>query len=334
MFWNTCGVSWDPKTPSAAAPRSCQQVTKNEVDYTGQYTFSYFGSTAHTMPWLGPGPSVDDCLGELARLKVAPKPMATLPRVRDGYHFAPPLEVPGDNVERRLSVWLRFLAKKYPQQGWGQFLDGQSVRWSRVVVAGHSQGASLVPELFDLHPELYRGIMIGGPETYVFNSKSNTKQNNPTPPWGVHTPPTYVKAASAARQRLWGFYGEHDDNAGTIVATFGEDGMKLPAGTPAASFEQNADGDVAMDACVSGPGGSCDTCTAVDLAGLDGSGAHKLRSHCGGHVDVRGQHGAARPWVNRKAWDYLLVGKGGAGAACRSKDWCASGTGKSDHTCQ
>ena len=47
---------------------------------------------------------------------------------------------PANSIQSRLGDLLRYLAALHPEQGWGQFLDGTAPVWSRIVVAGHSQG--------------------------------------------------------------------------------------------------------------------------------------------------------------------------------------------------
>lgn len=45
-----------------------------------------------------------------------------------------------DSIQARLVDLLRYLASSHPSQGWEQFIDGAAPAWSRIVVAGHSQG--------------------------------------------------------------------------------------------------------------------------------------------------------------------------------------------------
>ena len=47
---------------------------------------------------------------------------------------------PANSIQSRLVDLLLYLAARHPRQGWGQFLDGPTPVWSRIVVAGHSQG--------------------------------------------------------------------------------------------------------------------------------------------------------------------------------------------------
>ena len=47
---------------------------------------------------------------------------------------------PANSIQSRLVDLLLYLAARHPGQGWGQFLAGTTPVWSRIVVAGHSQG--------------------------------------------------------------------------------------------------------------------------------------------------------------------------------------------------
>jgi len=59
-----------------------------------------------------------------------------------GTDFSPHANVSRPNsAENRLVKLLRYLADRYPLDGWEQYLTAQDVpRWSRILLAGHSQG--------------------------------------------------------------------------------------------------------------------------------------------------------------------------------------------------
>jgi hypothetical protein len=59
-----------------------------------------------------------------------------------GADFSPHVKVSRSNsAENRLVKLLRYLADRYPLDGWEQYLTAGDVpRWSRILVAGHSQG--------------------------------------------------------------------------------------------------------------------------------------------------------------------------------------------------
>jgi hypothetical protein len=46
-----------------------------------------------------------------------------------------------NSIENRLIKLLKYLNLQYPTQGWGQYLNGDNIIWSKIITAGHSQGA-------------------------------------------------------------------------------------------------------------------------------------------------------------------------------------------------
>lgn len=59
----------------------------------------------------------------------------------DGTDQTLALSVNADNcIKGRLTKLLQYLAVKYPTQNWGQYLVSGQVDWSKVILAGHSQG--------------------------------------------------------------------------------------------------------------------------------------------------------------------------------------------------
>lgn len=58
--------------------------------------------------------------------------------------------IPANAVINRLEKLLRHLQNLYPSEGWGQYLAGGSVEWSRLTLAGHSQGGGHVGVLAKL----------------------------------------------------------------------------------------------------------------------------------------------------------------------------------------
>jgi hypothetical protein len=58
---------------------------------------------------------------------------------------------PANGIENRLAKLLRYLDANYPDEGWGQYLDGAAVRWDLAIVAGHSQGGGMAAMLGTIH---------------------------------------------------------------------------------------------------------------------------------------------------------------------------------------
>lgn len=70
-----------------------------------------------------------------------------------------------DSIVGRILATLTHLAEHHPTEGWSGFLgDEGQVRWGRVVLAGHSQGAAHAAFLAQRLP-LRRAVLISGPQS-------------------------------------------------------------------------------------------------------------------------------------------------------------------------
>ena len=45
-----------------------------------------------------------------------------------------------NSIENRLIKLLGYLSARFPDDGWGQYLENNTIKWSAIVVSGHSQG--------------------------------------------------------------------------------------------------------------------------------------------------------------------------------------------------
>jgi predicted esterase len=54
---------------------------------------------------------------------------------------------PAESIVNRLAKLIAALDRAHPAEGWGQYLDGAAPKWSRIAVAGHSQGAGMAAYL-------------------------------------------------------------------------------------------------------------------------------------------------------------------------------------------
>jgi hypothetical protein len=331
-YWNHCNEIWDKTGQGAfnvhgASAQNCQQVKNNIEHYEPDAGAPFWGDINVT----GPEPSADACMSLLERFKVAGA-ASDGQALATSYHFSPPAGYVG--IAHRVLAWLKFLDAKYPTQKWGQFYSGSSVLWNKVTVAGHSQGSGLVPEVVREHPDAYRGIMISGPPSYLFNWKDNTHELNPSGPNGVYTAPAYIVKVAPQSPNLWGFCGGHDrlcrsSGAGltSVLADFQSGGMNLASGvSPGPQVVQDEFGFIVTDCA--GP------CTPPTVTLLQGTGAHKLLASQGTHQSVAGPIGEKRPFPNKDAWDYLLIGKGSKGANCLNDNWCTSTKCTANHTCK
>ena len=93
----------------------------------------------------------DDCHGKI-RLEAF-----------EGIDHSPHLEVaPANSVELRVARLLGHLQATFPAEGWGAFLEGDKPRWSEIVIAGHSHGASS-SGLIGKVRRVDRVVMLSGP---------------------------------------------------------------------------------------------------------------------------------------------------------------------------
>jgi len=95
----------------------------------------------------------------------------------DGIHRSPYLhDVPADSIENRLLKLLQFLASNYPQEGWGQYLNGDSVQWEDVIASGDSQGGGMAAIVGQVH-EVARVAMFAAVTDAIGGF------NGPAPAW-------------------------------------------------------------------------------------------------------------------------------------------------------
>ncbi len=81
---------------------------------------------------------------------------------------------PQDAIEARLADLLQFLAHTAPEDGWREFASKKSVIWSKVVLAGHSQGAGHAAYLAHFRP-VSKVLLLAGPQDDL------TKLGEPAP---------------------------------------------------------------------------------------------------------------------------------------------------------
>jgi hypothetical protein len=92
---------------------------------------------------------------------------------------------PANSILNRMQKLLVYLAQHDPDEGWGEFVaDGQPV-WSRIVVAGHSQGSGHAAYIGKMY-KVDKVLMFSGPQDYL------TELGKPAP-WQARpgaTPPS------------------------------------------------------------------------------------------------------------------------------------------------
>lgn len=129
----------------------------------------------------------DICLGK-------PEPCRKNARIETitGQDVSPEVAVNRTNsIENRLIKFLQYLNTAYPSEGWGQYLSGGQPVWSKIVVAGHSQGgghAAMIATLYSVD----RSLLFSSTEPATWTKEShatpssryygfaNTKENDYT----------------------------------------------------------------------------------------------------------------------------------------------------------
>lgn len=102
-----------------------------------------------------------------------------------------------NSIENRLEKLIQWLAANDASEGWGQYLAENNLVWSKVVLAGHSQGGGHAQLMAKDH-SVARVVVFGSPKDY------NAQHGGPAP-WyvGGATPPG----------RMFAFVHEQDTQA-------------------------------------------------------------------------------------------------------------------------
>jgi pimeloyl-ACP methyl ester carboxylesterase len=102
-----------------------------------------------------------------------------------------------NSIENRLEKLIQWLAVNRASEGWGQYIADDKLIWSKVVLAGHSQGGGHAQLLAKDHA-VARVVVLGSPKDY------NPRHGGPAP-WygGGATPPG----------RMYAFVHEQDTQA-------------------------------------------------------------------------------------------------------------------------
>ncbi len=110
---------------------------------------------------------------------------------------------PPDGVEQRVRLGLAYLAEKYGDEDWSYYLDADgNVRWSDVIFAGVSHGASSAVR-FAMVVRASRAIAFSGPRDNTCESVACTEPNAIVATWFGETPKT-------PRDRLFAITGGAD----------------------------------------------------------------------------------------------------------------------------
>jgi hypothetical protein len=84
----------------------------------------------------------------------------------NGKDYSPLVDIsPANSIKNRLVKLLQYLNQQYPQQGWSQYFNGDTIKWDLIVVSGHSQGGGHAAMLGKQH-QVARVVMLGAPSDY------------------------------------------------------------------------------------------------------------------------------------------------------------------------
>jgi hypothetical protein len=88
-----------------------------------------------------------------------------------------------NSIYHRFYALLLYLSKKYPRQGWQQYVKNNTIQWQKITVAGHSQGAGHAAYLAKKFP-VNRVLIFAGPQDFLvrFNAPAGwLSQKGATP---------------------------------------------------------------------------------------------------------------------------------------------------------
>lgn len=126
----------------------------------------------------------------------------------DGTSLDPAIDnTPAESIVNRLAKLLQYLDRQEPQRGWGAYLENGAPKWSRIALAGQSQGAGMAAFIAQGH-EVARVILFSSP--WDFTLTGNTEK---LAPW--------LSAPSRTPlQRWYAGYHEKEDTAALIARAY------------------------------------------------------------------------------------------------------------------
>ncbi len=111
-----------------------------------------------------------------------------------------------NSIENRLIKLLIYLRNQRPTENWGQFLiDDSTINWTKIVVAGHSQGGGHAGIIGRFHP-VVRVIKLAA---HDFNFLANAPAN-----W-ISRPETTPNASTP--DKFWGFSHQRDEMVNFVI---------------------------------------------------------------------------------------------------------------------
>lgn len=135
---------------TAAAPDSFRKILRHGAE-RGWHAVGLTYPNASAVRDVCRGSNDIDCEGKVRRETLTGEDVSPLVRVERQ-----------DSIVGRLESLLTYLNTTYPSEGWGQYMLSGQINWSRLTIAGHSQGAGHAAYLGKLR-SLDRIVMFAGP---------------------------------------------------------------------------------------------------------------------------------------------------------------------------
>lgn len=125
------------------------------------------------------------------------------------------VDVPvAESIEHRLAALLAYLHATFPTEGWGRYLSGGQPDWTKVVIAGHSQGGGHAGVLGKLH-SVHRVVCFSSPADW---------RNGPNLPatW-------YATPGATPASQVFGFSHRQDELVTWALVSANWAALGLPA---------------------------------------------------------------------------------------------------------
>lgn len=131
-----------------------------------------------------------------------------------GTDLCPSISVDSTNsIYTRSIKLLEYLSTTYPSENWNQFMVGNDIDWTKVITAGHSQGAGHSAYLSHIFP-VQRGLMFAGPNEYMNNYGR-------VAPW-------FSSTSATADSNLYTFSSIHDELSNFSKQYAAWEGLGIP----------------------------------------------------------------------------------------------------------
>jgi hypothetical protein len=157
-------------SPTAAAKGRLLVFLPGTMGKPGQYTYILRAGASRGLHAVGIIYPNQTAMGSLCQFSLDPTCYWT---ARNHVVFGTGAPVPSqavvstaDSIVNRLTKLIQWLHKQQPSEGWGQYLlADQTIDWSKIVLAGHSQGGGHVGVLAK-SVSLWRAVYFSSPEDW------------------------------------------------------------------------------------------------------------------------------------------------------------------------